>query len=137
MDAARRLTFGVDVDRRHTASASFLDPEIIRVTGAFSCKQQGFYLLQSRVIAERETPVELRHIRNTIQRVFLNGREVKDQLAKLRPGENRLILIYHTVFSSQRRSSNYNGEHAGCFLRLVKPGTAQRIAAVAFEPPAG
>jgi peptidoglycan/xylan/chitin deacetylase (PgdA/CDA1 family) len=111
-----------------------LDPEMIRTTGSFNCKESGYYLLQSRVDAERAQPVAFRHMPNTVPRVFLNGSEVKNGPATLRQGENRLIVLYHTRFTPQQRFSNYDGEHAGCFLRLVKPGTADRITDIRFTP---
>jgi len=116
-------------------TAPFLDPEVIRAYGTFNCKESGYYIFQSNVSSEREQPLEFRRIRQTVQRVFLNGAEVNGAAARLQQGQNRLILIYHTGFSNERRFSNYNGEHAGCFLRLVKPGTTERIANVRFEPP--
>ena len=112
----------------------FLDSEMVRTTGSFSCKESGYYILQSRVQSERERSVAFRRLNSTVQRIFLNGKEVKGGPATLAQGENRLIVIYHTAFTPQGRFSNYNGEHAGCFLRLVKPGTAERITDVRFEP---
>jgi len=114
----------------------FLDPEMIRTTGAFSCKESGYYVLQSRVHSELEEPVGFMHGPDTIQRVFLNGTDVTHRQSRLLRGENRLVVLYHTLFTPQRRFSNFNGEHGGCFLRLVKPGTRERITDLRFEPAA-
>jgi len=111
-----------------------LDPETIRTTGAFSCKESGFYILQSRVLSEREQPVGFLPSRDTVQRIFLNGSDVTGGPARLLRGRNRLVVLYHTRFTPQRRFSHYDGEHAGTFLRLVKPRTTERITDVRFEP---
>ena len=111
-----------------------LDPEMIRTTGEFSCKESGFYILQSRVLSESAQSVGFLHSRDTIRRIFLNGSDVTGGPAKLSRGPNRLVVLYHTRFTPQRRFSNYDGEHAGTFLRLVKPRTTERINDVRFEP---
>ncbi|MCX7012371.1 MAG: polysaccharide deacetylase family protein [Candidatus Sumerlaeota bacterium] len=112
----------------------FLDPELIRTYGSFNCKEAGYYILQSEVSADREQPVQFRRTHQTVQRIFLNGVEVSGGAARLRQGPNRLVAIYHTAFSNKARFSNFHGEHAGCFLRLVKPGTTERLAGLRFDP---
>jgi peptidoglycan/xylan/chitin deacetylase (PgdA/CDA1 family) len=113
----------------------YLDPETIRTTGQFNCKESGYYVLQSDVVSERDQTVGLLHSRDTIRRIFLNGSDVTGGPAKLLGGRNRLVVLYHTRFTPQRRFSNYDGEHAGAFLRLVTPRTAERTTDVRFKLP--
>jgi peptidoglycan/xylan/chitin deacetylase (PgdA/CDA1 family) len=106
--------------------APFLDTEMIRTLGQDKCEQLGYYILQSALHSGDEQPVEFRCTKNVVKRIFLNGDEVTG-VATLRRGENRLVLIYHTP-------GTVGAEVQGCLLRLVKPGTSQRISDVQFEP---
>jgi len=112
----------------------FLDPEVIRTTGNFDNRTASFYLLQGMVNSPREQAARLRRCASTVPRVFLNGAEVQGDAIRLREGDNLLVLVYQTQYREGQKVSPYSRENAGCFLRLMKPGTEERLTEVRFEP---
>jgi len=108
----------------------YLDVEVVRTTGRWRSETDApfYYLLRSTVHSERDQPVELRCVRGSIVGALLDGVDAYEGPAQLKPGANELVLIYR----AQNRA--FGPEHAGCFLRLVKPGTTERLTDVRFEP---
>lgn len=111
----------------------FLDPETVRTYGSFRCDESIYIVLASTVHSEIEQQVELIRSRKTVQNVFLNGAEVKDDKPKLAKGANDLVLVFRSRFG-ERRFSKFCPDHGGCFLRLASPGTSERLTNIRFEP---
>ncbi len=108
----------------------YLDVEVIRTTGRWRSQTDApfYYLLASNVDSEREQAVELRCVKGSVVRALLNGADAFEGSAQLKRGANELVLIYR----AQNRA--FGAEHAGCFLRLVRPGTKERLTNVRFDP---
>jgi hypothetical protein len=101
----------------------FLDPELVRASRVWLSNQRSVYLLQSVVQSPQAQPAEVRFVRGAVLRAVLNGEDITHgPTVALRAGENRLFIAY--------------GEGIGCHLRLVKPGTTERLIGIRFGPPA-
>ena len=112
----------------------FLDPETVRTYGAFRCDKAICYILQSDIRSPREQQVDLIRSEKAVPHLFLNGQEVSGGKGTLRKGDNRLVLVFKSLFSA-RRFSQFSSDHAGCFLRIARPGTFERITDIRFAPP--
>ncbi len=112
----------------------FLDPEIVRTSGAWRSTKSEWYLLRSTVHSEVDQDVTLRFKEVNTERVFLNGENVTDGSAKLRKGPNHLVVAYCTTYK-RRRGYKYNTENAGWYLRVVNPQTNERVKNIRFEAP--
>ena len=121
----KQLTWVVDDS---PAQKPYLTPETIRTTGGWHYTKQRYWVLQSNVHSPRERAVGLRYAVGSIPAIFVNGKRVSNGRTTLRAGANRMVLIYRSM------GTRYRTEHAGAFLRLVKPGTSQRVKDVRFEP---
>ena len=110
------------------ARKPYLSPEVIRTTGNWYNTKQHYYVLQTDLHSPRAQTVGIRCVAESLPGIFVNGAKVTGRQAKLRRGANRLVLIYRT---SGRR---YRGEHAGCFFRLTKPGSSERVPNVRYQP---
>jgi len=123
----RRLRWALDDD---PLQAPYLDVEVIRTTGRWRSETDApfYYLLASNVHSEREQAVELRCVKGSVVKALLNGLDAFEGSAQLKRGANELLLIYR----AQNRA--FGAEHAGCFLRLVKPGTTERLTDIRYDP---
>ncbi|HUU23178.1 MAG TPA: polysaccharide deacetylase family protein [Phycisphaerae bacterium] len=109
-----------------------LDPEAVRTSGNWLSRQTVFHVLRSELVSPRGQPVELRHARGFLQRIYLNGQPVPPgsgpvDLAK---GVNQLVLVHRTS------GSGYQAENAASLLRVARPGSNDRVEDVEFRPPA-
>ena len=109
----------------------YLDVEVIRTTGGWHAPREvpGVHLLWSSLRSDVRQTVELRCVRGSVRHAFLNGIDALGRPAQLEPGAGDLIIAHCP------QNPRFAPEHAGCFLRLVKPGTAERLTNVRFEPP--
>jgi hypothetical protein len=108
----------------------WLGTEIIRTTGRWRSQtdEPFYYLLCSALHSESEQLVEFRCVQGSIARIFLNGGDALVRPSTLHPGENSLLILYRA------ENQAFGAEHAGCFLRIVTPGTTDRVADIRFEP---
>ncbi len=105
----------------------YLSGEVIRTFGRWMCETPMIYLLQSSVKSEIAQPVKFTCQKNA-ERIFLNGKLVKDKAGQLVKGDNNLVIVY-----------NSNRGAYGCFLRLVNPATDEslgdkRLRNITFAP---
>jgi hypothetical protein len=109
----------------------YLDVEVMRTTGRWRSQTDApfYYLLHSTVHSRRQQAVGLLCVRGSVVGALLNGADAFDAPAQLKQGANELVLIYR----AQNRA--FGAEHAGCFLRLVKPGTQERLTDIRFGRP--
>lgn len=121
-----RLKNGRKLPWRPSASkrGSRFDVEFIPVTSRFP--KGGDYLLISVLLSDEERRVELRVMKRGVDAVFLNGDVLGDAAPVLRKGENYLVIV-----ASARRLRH----RGGVFLRVLKPGTNERITGVRFVSP--
>jgi hypothetical protein len=120
-----------------------LDAELIRTAGMtgydFSkqaATRHGVYVLRSIVRAPAAQAVDILTTRRDelIKAIFMNGAPVPPPKrgktsAALRHGDNLLLLVVTTTMNP-----NFLPENLGIPLRLVKPGTRARVAAINYTP---
>lgn len=109
------------------------DPRVGGVSG-FPLVPVICYILQSDIRSPREQQVDLIRSEKAVPHLFLNGQEVSGGKGTLRKGDNRLVLVFKSLFPA-RRFSMFSSDHAGCFLRITRPGTFERITDIRFAPP--
>ncbi|KPK64205.1 MAG: hypothetical protein AMK73_04760 [Planctomycetes bacterium SM23_32] len=105
-----------------------LDPEIVETSGQWRRPgpSAGIYLLRCAVESEAEQPAGLLWDEPAVEGAFLNGERVGNQDVLLRRGSNELVV------AAAVGRGEFAGSNAGCFLRIVRPGTDERIANVRF-----
>ncbi|RKY08380.1 MAG: hypothetical protein DRP56_04230 [Planctomycetota bacterium] len=109
----------------------FLSPQMIRTTGRWQnwgVPRPQFWVLWSLLESDKEQDVEFVFV-SPNDRLFVNGIEaVKDGNVKLLKGRNVVVLI--------NKEYNHHEFCPGSFLRVLKPGTAERITNIRFQQPA-
>lgn len=111
----------------------FLDVEVIKIKdGAnvekWACPEPVYYVLQGTILANKAQPVGFICDTNSIRAVILNNENVTHSAARLRKGHNSIALIW-----GHNPADRFRRENAGCFLRLVAPGTGKRLETVRFD----
>jgi hypothetical protein len=108
-----------------------LDPEVVATSGGWRAPDDGrrIRLLRSTVQAPTEREVGFLGDARGLRAVYLNGAEVTDGTALLRQGENDLLVV------AQGSAGGFSRSNAGCFLRLVRPGTGERLEDLDFRRP--
>ncbi|MBI3923828.1 MAG: hypothetical protein HY318_20570, partial [Armatimonadetes bacterium] len=100
----------------------YIDVELIRLNGLWWQKEPGVYVLQTDLHSDRQQQVEFYFLRGAYQAMVLNGEEVSGKpVVQLREGDNPLFLIC--------------GASTGAFLRVLKPGTQERVTDIRFVMP--
>jgi hypothetical protein len=107
-----------------------LDPEYICTRGESSADQPEYYLLRTRLVAEK--PQKLTAVAGVEQMtaMFLNGRRLGQNTLELNAGDNDLLLVYYS--GKEKFSARYHG----AFLRLIDPATGRRATTVRYQRPA-
>jgi hypothetical protein len=117
--------------RPETESAqAVLDPEVVATTGAWrgDAEDDGGFMLRSLVTSHRPQDASLLLSENA-EGVFVNGAPLNEGTCRLRKGANELVIVVAPP------SAGYSRTNAGCFVRLVRPGSRARLEGVAFHLP--
>ena len=106
-----------------------LGAEIVATSGEWfnADERPKYYLLRSTVTCPEERQAGLLCEPASVQVAFLNGERIGNAPFRMRKGENDLVVI--ALVSKDR----FSASNAGCFLRLVRPGTDERLADVRYE----
>ena len=113
-----RLTWQADGT---SATAPYLDPELIRLSGQWGSREE-WWMLQTDLTSDAEQTVELKGFGGQCPVALLDGKEIAfGQPVHLKAGTCRLIFA----------ASDY----VACWLRVVKPGTNERVTNVRFLAP--
>lgn len=114
-----RLEWQVD---GNPAKPPYMDVELVRLMGTWM-GSDAWWLMQSDLTSDADQTVELRYSHGQAPVMLLNGEDVSAaKTVTLRAGASRLFVVA--------------GDFVGCYLRVVKPGTDERVTNVRFEPPA-
>ena len=109
----------------------FLSPQMIRTTGKWQnwgAPQPQFWVLWSMLESDKEQDVEFVFV-SPNDRLFVNGVEaVKDGSVKLIKGRNVVVVV--------NKEYRHHEFCPGTFLRVLKPGTAERVTNIRFHQPA-
>jgi len=115
------------------AARAFLDPEVIATSGSWRNERKTArrYLLASTVRSPRKQQCGFLYDsrRGAVEAIFLNGEPVENGTATLEEGDNVLVVV------NAQSGAWYEEGNAGCFLRLTRPGTRERLADVNFLSP--
>ena len=104
-------------------------PEVIRTQGDWFKSYSPNFALYSVIESKITQDVSILCDHNSVKVVYVNGKQVIDGKFKLNKGNNSLIIIQsHENFSG-------NGEHAGCFFRLMDAESNTRLTNIKYNKP--
>lgn len=109
----------------------FLDVEIIETAGRWDNRGgvKEYYLLRSALYSDSEQAAGFLYDASAVDSIFVNGEQASGEGVRLRQGENELVLIVVRGAADKR----FSAQNAGCFLRVVRPGTRGRLTNIRFE----
>ncbi len=104
-----------------SATPPYLDVELVRLSGQWGSREE-WWLMQTDVTSEVDQTVELKGFGGQCPVALLDGKEIAfGQPVHLKAGRSHLAVV----------SSDY----VACWLRVVKPGTNERVTSITFVAP--
>jgi len=106
-----------------------ISAEAVATVGDWSAvgDQASYYLLRSTVTCPEPHEAALLCEPASVHTAFLNGEPTASAPFHMREGENDLVVVVLV-------KGRFSAQNTGCFLRLVRPGTSERLTDVRYQP---
>jgi peptidoglycan/xylan/chitin deacetylase (PgdA/CDA1 family) len=109
------------------AATELLDPEYICTRGESHADHPEYYLLLTRIVADKAEKLTAISGEGQIPAMYLNGRRVLGNMLDLHPGGNDLLLVYYSG------KDKFSARHYGPFFRLIDPSTGARATGLKYQ----